>query len=77
MLLVLSIGEANLADIGQVPIALGKIDSVPHDKFIWDLEPDPIRAEIHLAAGRFVEQSNGFEARGLPALEEEITWFSV
>ncbi len=47
--------EADFADEGQIAVALRVVDSVADDKFIRDLKADPIRAEIDLTTGGFVE----------------------
>lgn len=53
------LGEAHLADIGQVPVALGIVDAIADDEFIGDGETHPIGLEVDLASGGFVQQRDG------------------
>lgn len=62
---VVLIDETDFADERQVAIALRVINAIAHDKFIGDLEPDPVGAEIHLPATGLVQQRDGSQPRRL------------
>jgi len=57
--------ESDLADIGQVAVALRAVDPMAHDEFVGDLESDPVGGDIDLAPGRLVEEGDGVEPRGI------------
>lgn len=51
--------KSHFADVGQVAIALRKIDPVAHHEFIRDLEADPVSFEVDLSSCRFIKQGDG------------------
>ena len=51
---VLLVSKSNFTDIGQVAVALRKVNPVADNKSIWDLKADPIGVKIGLSTARFV-----------------------
>ena len=64
--------ETDLADVGQIAIALGIIDPIAHYKFVRDLKSGPIRLESDFASRGFVEKRDGFHPLGFAALQQGV-----
>jgi hypothetical protein len=60
----LLLGGFEDADAVKVAVALGEIEAVADDEFVWNLETDEIRFEGHLAAAFFIEEDADAETGG-------------
>src|SRR5690242_11714208 len=57
------------ADVGQVPVSLRKVEPVPDDELVRDLEAHVAHGDVDLAPRRLRQEGADLEAGGLPRLQ--------
>lgn len=63
-----------MPDVAEVAVALGVVDAVANDEFVWDGKADPVDRYFNFAARRFVEQGADGQGGGF-AQQEHLADF--